>query len=68
MVTRKHWSKEEVRMLKKLASQNTPLLTIARKIGRTPDAIYSKAVAENIPMDRSTSKAPNGRRKKPLPR
>jgi len=64
---RKRWTEQEVRTLKKLAAQKTAIHVISRKMGRTPDAIYSKAIAENIPLVRPTSDAPNGRRKKLIP-
>jgi hypothetical protein len=64
---RKRWTKEEIRTLEKLVRENTPINVIVRKLDRTDDAIYAKASAENIPLVRPTSDAPNGRRTKSKP-
>ena len=40
----KHWSDEELDQLRGLAEGNTPTRVIGLKLGRTPDAIASKAV------------------------
>ena len=64
MTKGKRWSKEEIRTLEKLVAQKAPMHVILRKIRRTADGVYAKATAENIPLVRPTSDAPNGRRKK----
>lgn len=46
----KQWSSGEVRELEKLASQNTPTRVIGLKLGRTEDAVKSKANSENISL------------------
>jgi hypothetical protein len=58
----KHWSKTEVRQLEKLAEGNTPTRVIGLKLGRSPDAVYSKASAEDIPL-KPTNQSPYNRKK-----
>jgi hypothetical protein len=43
---RKQWTAEEVFQLRKLARKNTPAQVIARKLGRSIDAVYVKASRE----------------------
>jgi hypothetical protein len=45
------WTEEEVEQLRLLASQNTPTRVIGLKLGRTEDAVYSKAGAEGISLN-----------------
>jgi hypothetical protein len=47
---RKQWTTEEVLYLRKLVRQNTPAQVIARKLGRSMDAVYVKASREGIPL------------------
>ena len=61
--TGKTWTCTEVKQLAKLASENTPTRVIGLKLGRTPDAIYTKASAENIPL-KPTNQSPYNRSKK----
>jgi hypothetical protein len=42
-IMRKPWSVDEVRQLRKLVRQNTPALIIAKKLGRSKNAVYLKA-------------------------
>jgi hypothetical protein len=58
----KDWSKQDVRELKTLVGQNTPTRVIGLKMGRTPEAIYGKASAENISL-KPTNQSPYNRRK-----
>jgi hypothetical protein len=44
------WSDEDVEQLKQLAQGNTPTRVIGLKLGRTEEAIYSKAKAEGIAL------------------
>jgi hypothetical protein len=58
-IMRKPWSVNEVLQLRKLVKQNTPAHVIARKLGRTIDAVYVKASRAGIslriiPSSRST--------------
>lgn len=44
------WSDDDVRKLRELADENTPTRVIGLKLGRTEDAVYSKASAEGISL------------------
>jgi hypothetical protein len=44
------WSDEELRTLKQLAKENTPTRVIALKLGRTEDAVRSKAHKEGVSL------------------
>lgn len=39
----KHWTKDEIECLTRLAKGNTPTRVIALKLGRSPQAVYGKA-------------------------
>jgi hypothetical protein len=58
----KPWTKSDVRTLEKLADGNTPTRIIGLKMGRTPEAIYSKASAEDISLH-PTNQSPYGTKK-----
>jgi hypothetical protein len=47
---RKQWTAEEVFQLRNLARQNTPAQVIARKLGRSIDAVYVKASREGLSL------------------
>jgi hypothetical protein len=49
-ICRKQWTAEEVLRLRKLVRQNTSAQVIARKLGRTIDAVYVKASREGISL------------------
>lgn len=57
------WTKEELKQLEKLVDQNTPTRIIGLKLGRTEDAIRSKASEEDISL-KPTNQSPYNRRKK----
>ena len=59
----KTWSDKEVGQLKKLADQNTPTRVVGLKLGRTEDAVRSKASEEHISL-KPTNQSPYNRRKK----
>ena len=59
----KTWSTEDISKLKQLAKGNTPTRVMGIKLGRTPDAIYSKASDLNIKL-KPTNQSPYGRSKK----
>jgi hypothetical protein len=59
----KDWSKSDVSQLQKLAKGNTPTGLTAYKLGRTEDAVRSKASNENISL-KPTNQSPYNRRKK----
>lgn len=58
----KPWSPSEVRNLKDLARGNTPTRVIGFKLGRTEDAVRSKAADEGISL-KPSNQSPYGRRK-----
>jgi hypothetical protein len=57
------WTKQQVRRLEKLADQNTPTRVMGLKLGRTEDAVRTKASEENISL-KPTNQSPYNRRKK----
>jgi hypothetical protein len=59
----KGWTKSDVRQLGNLAKGNTPTGLVAYKLGRTEDAVRSKASDENISL-KPTNQSPYNRRKK----
>lgn len=59
----KQWTQQEVARLKTLADGNTPTRVIGLKLGRTPEAIYSKASEEDISL-KPTNQSPYDRRKR----
>lgn len=60
--TGKHWSPSEVGTLRDLAARNTPTRVIGVKLGRTADAIQSKASTESISL-KPTNQSPYGTKK-----
>jgi hypothetical protein len=58
----KQWTPQEVRQLENLADHNTPTRVIGIKLGRTEDAVRSKAHEENISL-KPTNQSPYNRRK-----
>ena len=46
----KEWSKGDIQKLKKLARLNKNTVIIAKELGRTKNAIYTKASEENISL------------------
>ena len=59
---KKNWTPQELGKLEKLVDENTPTRLIAYKLGRTPDAIYTKASEEDISL-KPTNQSPYNRRK-----
>ncbi len=59
----KPWSADDVKDLKKLASENTPTRVAGLKLGRTPDAVQGKASDLGISL-KPTNQSPYNRRKK----
>jgi hypothetical protein len=49
-VMRRQWTVEEVLQLRKLVRQDTPAQVIARKLGRSLNAVYVKASREEISL------------------
>jgi hypothetical protein len=60
--TGKSWTKSDVSQLKHLAQDNTPTRVIGLKLGRTEDAVYTKASQENVSL-KPTNQAPYGKHK-----
>ena len=58
----KSWTSQEVSQLGKLAHQNTPTRVIGLKLGRTPDAVLTKASQEKISL-KPTNQSPYNRSK-----
>ena len=48
--SRKEWTKTDVNQLKQFAKQNVDTDDIARKLGRTPAAVYNKASEKEISL------------------
>lgn len=61
--TGKPWTATEVRAMKELTRGNTPTRVIGLKLGRTEDAIRSKASDEGISL-RPTNQSPYNRTRK----
>jgi hypothetical protein len=55
----KAWTPQETRELRRLADGNTPTRVIGVKMGRTPDAVRSKAADKNISL-RPNNQSPYG--------
>ena len=58
----KAWTQNDVSELKRLAQQNTPTRVIGLKLGRTEDAVRTKASDGGISL-KPTNQAPYNRRK-----
>lgn len=56
------WQTSEVADLRRLAKGNTPTRVIGLKLGRSEDAVYSKASAKRIPL-KPTNQSPYNRRR-----
>lgn len=61
--TGKQWSNQDIGQLRSFARGNTPTRVIGIKLGRTPDAIQSKASEQRISL-KPTNQSPYGRRGK----
>ena len=59
----KAWTQSDVKGLKTLAKGNTPTRVIGLKLGRTEDAIYSKASEVGVSL-KPTNQSPYNRTKK----
>lgn len=58
----KKWSGEDVASLKKLAKENTPTRVMGIKLGRTPEAILSKASDIGVSL-KPVNQSPYGTKK-----
>ncbi len=61
--TGKSWTRAQEAQLKRLAKQNTPTRVIGLKLGRTEDAVRSKASEKGVSL-KPTNQSPYNRRKK----
>lgn len=59
--TGKQWSSGDIKQLRDLAGKNTPTRVIGLKLGRTEDAVQSKASEKNISL-KPTNQSPYNRR------
>jgi hypothetical protein len=60
--TGKDWSRGDVSNLRQLARENTPTRVIGLKLGRTEDAVRTKASSEGVSL-RPTNQSPYNRGK-----
>jgi hypothetical protein len=60
--TGKAWTSTEVKKLDQLARENTPTRVIGLKLGRTEDAVRTRASNESISL-KPTNQAPYNRKK-----
>lgn len=58
----KAWTSSDIAQLKDLANRNTPTRVIGLKIGRTEDAVRSKASDLGVPL-KPTNQSPSDRKK-----
>ncbi len=58
----KQWEQQDERNLKTMAKENTPTRVIALKLGRTPEAVYSKASELGFSLH-PTNQSPYNRQK-----
>lgn len=57
----KEWTSGDVKQLKDLAKQNTPTRVIGLKLGRTEDAVRSRASDEGVSL-KPTNQSPYSRK------
>ena len=57
----KQWTGQEMKQLRELVQENTPTRVIGLKLGRTPEAIYTKASEKNISL-KPTNQSPYGKK------
>ncbi len=55
------WTPQQIQELRRLAKQNTPTRVIGIKLGRTEDAVQSKAADEHISL-KPVNQSPYNRR------
>lgn len=60
--TGKEWKSSEVSQMRQFARENTPTRVIGLKLGRTEDAVRSRASEEGISL-KPTNQSPYNRRK-----
>ena len=60
--TGKSWTNSDVRQLRQLARENTPTRVMGLKLGRTPQAVRTRASQEGVSL-KPTNQSPYSRRK-----
>jgi hypothetical protein len=60
---RERWDREDVQQLKNLARENTPTRVIGLKMGRSADAVRTKASDEGISL-KPTNQSPYNRQRR----
>lgn len=55
----KHWTREDVKDLRKMVAENTPTRVIGLKLGRPVDGVYAKASEAGISL-KPTNQSPYG--------
>ena len=60
----KPWSPQDVRQLKAEVRENTPTRVLGLHLGRTPEAVYTKASDLGVSL-KPTNQSPYNRRPKP---
>ena len=58
--TGKHWTSADTKQLKSLARENTPTRVIGLKLGRTEEAVRSKAAEKRVSL-KPTNQSPYNR-------
>lgn len=58
----KQWTSKDISQIRSLANKNTPTRVIGLKLGRTEDAVYTKASEKGISLS-PTNQSPYNRRK-----
>lgn len=58
----KLWTSQDLQVLKKLASENTPTRVVGLKLERTPDAVQAKATEIGLSL-KPVNQSPYNRRK-----
>ena len=59
----KPWTNKDISNLRSLTNKNTPTRVIGLKIGRTPEAVYTKASEKGISL-KPTNQSPYNRSKR----
>jgi hypothetical protein len=58
----KHWTSQDARDLRQMAKENTPTRVMGLKLGRTPEAVQSKASELGVSLKPSNQR-PYGRKR-----
>ena len=58
----KHWTRDDIATLRRLARENTPTRVMGLKLGRTAEAVYGKADEIGLSL-KPTNQRPYNRRR-----